>query len=250
MGEILSYRDFLKTYKTRGYRIKHLEFYKNLFPIMANKTLAGIIGDLICDGHLQGDPKWRVDFTSKSKIELKRFEKTINKIFKVKGKIRECKTNKFGKTFNLGINCSPIARILMLCGAPKGQKVLTPFDLPCWITKNKECFRVFCRRMFTCEGSIMHEKSRKWPQIRLDMWKAKPLLKDGCNFIKNVCNYMEKYFKVKSTITLPNKESQRKDGVVTKPIRIYIFKDSVLNFYNEIGFDGNKQKDLKTFIPK
>jgi len=54
MGIILIYNDFLKTYKTRGYRIKHLDKYKHLFPIQANSKLAGITADLMGDGHLQG----------------------------------------------------------------------------------------------------------------------------------------------------------------------------------------------------
>ena len=56
MGKILIYSDFLKTYKTRGYRLNHLENYKKYFPIKASPVLAGIVADLICDGHLQGDP--------------------------------------------------------------------------------------------------------------------------------------------------------------------------------------------------
>jgi hypothetical protein len=250
MGVILRYNDFLKTYKTRGYRINHLESYKDLFPIKSNKILAGIIADLMCDGHLQGNPKWRIDFTSKSKSELKRFEGTIKTLFNKTGKIRECKTNKYGKTYNMGINCSPVARILLLCGVPQGQKVLTPFGAPEWILKDKECFRIFCKRMFSCEGSIMHEKTRRMPQVRLDMWKAESLLEDGFKFINGICSKMDRYFGIKSTITFPNSRSVRKDGIITKPIRVYILGESMLKFCDKIGFEGDKQKSLKALIPK
>ncbi len=57
MGVIIRYKELLNTYKTRGHRIRHLERYKKLFPIKSSPLLAGIVGDLICDGHLQGDPK-------------------------------------------------------------------------------------------------------------------------------------------------------------------------------------------------
>lgn len=175
MRVILRYKEFLETYKTRSYRIKHLEKYKDLFPIKANKTLAGIVADLIGDGHLQGDPIWRIDFTSKSIKELRRFEKEIYSIFQIKGTIRECKSNTFGKTYNIGINCSPIARILYLIGVPNGQKVLKKFDIPLWIKNDKECFRRFCQRLFSCEGTLMNEKDRNFPRIRLEMWKSQKI---------------------------------------------------------------------------
>lgn len=133
--------------------------------------MAGVVADLMGDGHLQGAPIWRVDFTSKSIKELKRFEKTINLLFNKKGVIRSCNSNKYGKTYNIGINCSPVSRILLLCGVPQGQKVLTNFIVPKWILSDKECFKKFCQRLFTCEGSILKETDRK-PRIRLEMWKS------------------------------------------------------------------------------
>jgi len=175
MGCILSYKDFLKTYKTRGYRLKHLEGYASLFPVLASPGLAGIVADLMGDGHLQADPKWRIDFTSKEINELNRFDKEMNFLFNTKGKIRKCTSNKYS-TYNLAINSSPISRILFLCGVPSGQKVLTSFSIPKWIIDDKECFRRFCQRLFTCEGSINHD-GRKTPQIRLEMFKSEELIK-------------------------------------------------------------------------
>jgi hypothetical protein len=61
---------------------------------------------------------------------------------------------------------------------------------------------------------------------------------------------MDKYFSIKSTITFPNSKSVRKDGIITKPIRIYILGESVLKFCDKIGFEGDKQKSLKALIPK
>ena len=71
----------LGTYKTRSHRIRHLKDYEKFFPIKKSEVLAGIFGDLICDGHLQGHPKWRFDFTSKDKKELEYFEGRIFSIF-------------------------------------------------------------------------------------------------------------------------------------------------------------------------
>jgi len=250
MGEILSYRKFLKTYKTRGHRIRHLENYKYLFPINSNPPLAGIVGDLIGDGHLQADPKWRMDFTSKNIGELKRFEKEISCLFGVYGKIRACSSNKYGKTHNLAVNSAPVARILWLCGVPPGQKVLNPFGIPNWIKKDKSCFKRFCQRIFTCEGGLSHEKTRKMPRIRLEMWKSIHLIEDGQKFMKDISLLMSKYFKINSTVLVQNKENLRKDGIITKPIRLSLLSDSIIKFYDKIGFEGAKQKSLKALISK
>jgi len=247
MGQILRYNDFLKTYKTRSHRINHLKNYEWLFPINANPLLAGVVADLICDGHLQGDPKWRIDFTSKNIEELKRFEENMFSLFKVNGRIRECIYNNFSKSYNIGINCSPIARILFLCGVPFGEKVLKNFDIPKWIKEDKECFRVFCRRVFTCEGGLVHLE-RKIPQIRMNIWKSEKLLKREEKFTSNLCKLMKKYFDIDSTIRLQKPRLNRKDKILTRPIRIYIFNKSVIKFFKEIGFEGEKQKSLKAII--
>jgi|GEM_PF-1028334 len=247
MGQILRYRDFLNTYKTRSHRIRHLKDYEWLFPICSSPKLAGIVADLICDGHLQGDPKWRMDYTSKNIEELKRFESNMFSLFKVNGKIRECKYNNYSKSYNIGVNCSPVARILLLCGVPSGQKVLQKFGIPKWVKENKECFREFCKRVFTCEGGIVHD-GRKIPQIRMQIWKSEELLKRGDEFTENLCKLMKKYFRIDSTLRLQKPRLNRKDKILSRPIRIYIFNKSTIKFFEEVGFDGEKQKTLKALL--
>lgn len=245
MGIIVRYRDLLETYKTRSHRIRHLENYKKFFPLKSSEVLAGIVGDLISDGHLQGDPKWRIDFTSKNIPELNDFERRMNLLFETSGKIRECRTNKFGKTFNLGINCSPIARVLLLSGVPDGQKVLKDFSIPDWIKKDKKCFREFCKRVFSCEGCIMHEPRRKLPQIRLELWKAQGIKN---SLMHELASYLNKHFNIKSTLKVQKSFNKRKDGVITRPIRLYIVGESIKIFFKEVGFEGWKQDRLRDIM--
>lgn len=247
MGVILRYKDILKTYKTRGHRLRVLEKYKKVFPISSSPLLAGLIGSLIGDGHLQREPKWRMDFTSKNRNELKNFGGRIELLFEVNGKIRECTSNNYSKSFNIGINCSPVARILFLVGVPAGQKVLTKFKVPKWIISDKECFREFCRYFFGCEGTIMND-GRKIPQIRLEHWKSESLFESGKLFVEEICLYLEKYFGINTTITSPKQRGKRTDGIITRPIKIYIFGDSVIKFCKEIKFSNHKQKSLKALL--
>jgi len=250
MGLILRYKDLLDTYKTRGYRIRHLKNYKSLFPLKSSPLLSGIIGDLMGDGSLQGDPIWRFDFTSKNISELEYFKKRIKELFGVEGKIRKCTTNNYAKSYNLGINCSPVSRVLFKVGVPSGQKVLQNFSIPNWIKGDKECFREFCKQFFSCEASIMHEKSRKTPQIRLENWKSEKLHKQGNKLINELSKNLKKYFDIKTTITFPKQRGNRKDGVVTCPTKIYVLGDSVKKYFEEIGFSNYKQEKMKKILKK
>lgn len=70
---LLTKRDVLKTYKSKVAGLKVLEKYDSWFPVYLSPELAGVIGDIMGDGHLQGVSKWRLDYTSKSLDELNRF---------------------------------------------------------------------------------------------------------------------------------------------------------------------------------
>jgi len=247
MGLILKYSDVLETYKTRGYRNNRLAEHKHLFPVLASPELAGIVADLIGDGSLQSGNIWKIDFVSKSKKELYRFNKEINNLFGVNGRIRNCSSNMFGKTYITSICNAPIARILYLCGVPSGAKVLQKFSVPAWIKEDKDCSRRFLQRIFSCEGTIMHERNRKTPQIRIDMWKSQNII-DKDLFMIGIASILKEHFKINSHISKINNFNKRKDGLTTQPTRLYLFGNSMLRFYKQIGFEGEKQRLLKKLL--
>jgi hypothetical protein len=47
------------------------------------------------------------------------------KLFQVKGKVRLCTSNRFGKTYNYGVNNKMLSRIFYKLGVPSGCKVKT-----------------------------------------------------------------------------------------------------------------------------
>ena len=49
----INIKDVLKTYKLKGVGIKNLAKYKHWFPIKPCPRVAGIVADLMADGHLQ-----------------------------------------------------------------------------------------------------------------------------------------------------------------------------------------------------
>ena len=183
MKPILEIKDVLNTYKSQYHGIKAIEKYQSWFPLKPSPKLAGVIGDLMGDGHLQGGPKWRVDYTSKYEKELKRFDKEVFILFGVKGKIRKCTTNNYN-TKNLGINNKPLARTLKLIGTPAGAKVFIKFNIPYWILKDKENFRRFISRLFSCEACVdMNSKC-----IEIKMHKIKILLMMESSFLIQLKN--------------------------------------------------------------
>lgn len=241
--------DILKFFKSKFHGRNSINNHSHWFPVRSSPKLAGIVADLMCDGHLQGEPKWRFDFTSKSKNELKRFGREIFILFGIKGKIRPCKTNKFGKTFNFGVNCKLLSRILHFIGAPTGCKVKKEFLIPEWILKDKECSRVFIRRVFTCEGSVTVERNS--PFVGLEMWKAENLLDNGIKFFEQIKDNLNNFFGIKTTnVFLLGPPNLRKDGIKTRGIRLRIKRlDSLIKFWDEVKFqDPIKQNKLKQII--
>jgi len=83
-----------------------------------------------------------------------------------------------------------------------------------------------------------------------EFWKSEKLFNAGFRFVKDLCDLMEEYFNIAATITFPKNRNLRKDKIITRPIKIYILNKNVINFYREVGFDGDKQKSLKALINK
>jgi len=242
MKPLVTYEDVLRTYGLDVRAKVKLEPYEKLFPVYPSSALASIIADLMGDGHVQKSI-YRLDFTSKDKSELKRFGKVLFGLFGVKGKIRPCNTNRYGKTFNYGVNNTVITKILILAGAPRGEKVRNPFKVPSWILEDKECFRAFSRRLFDCECSIWSKHS---PGIAIEMWKEESLKKDATDFMNQIRFGLEQHFQIKpSVVYTPNTKCIRKDNILTKPFKFSIkSRDSICRFYKEVGFDC-KRKQFK-----
>lgn len=178
-----------------------------------------------------------MDFTSKNIQELKRFENVVFSLFGIRGKIRPCTGNKFGQTFNLGINNKLVTRILFLVGVPAGPKVKTKFSIPDWILEDKECFRTFVRRLFDCEGCVSVEGKNSF--MELCMYKSENLVENGFEFFHQLKKGLETFFGIKTMNIFINGQNMRKDGIKTLGLKLRIKKvEFLIQFYKEIGFDG------------
>tara|TARA_Y100000310_G_scaffold128273_1_gene127415 strand:+ start:664 stop:1407 length:744 start_codon:yes stop_codon:yes gene_type:complete len=246
MRNLLKKRDVLDTYKSEYHGKKALSNYQNWFPLQASQALAGIIADLMGDGHLQDSPKLRLDYTSKSITELRRFNHEMFGLFGIKGKIRKCTTN-LSNSSNFGINNKPLARTLKLLGVPTGAKVLKDFKIPSWILRDKQFFARFVNRLFSCEGCV--DTQSKCLEIK--MYKNVALIQEGMEFFETIKFYLDKHFNIKSTNPfLEGRTNLRKDGIKTKGVRLKIKnKFSLIKFQKYVGIeDPNKKEKLKGIL--
>ncbi|MBS3143896.1 hypothetical protein J4446_03425 [Candidatus Woesearchaeota archaeon] len=220
--------NFVNSYEIKECGFKAYEKYRCWFPVKPSERLAGIIADLMGDGHIQGNGPWRLDFTSKYKKELLRFENEIYSLFKVKGKIRPCTTNKYS-TYNYGVNCKPLIKILEICGAPSGAKVLKSFKISDWIINNKKYYKSFIKRLFLCEGHLGKN------EIKIEMAKAEYLIKDGINFMESIREKLKEFYGFNPTNIFIRKYKIRKDKIQTYGIQFKIKrKEEIPKFYNLI----------------
>lgn len=235
----------LPYYKSKEWLAKRIKQYPTIFPPKRSERLAGIVADLMGDGHLQAFSRWRIDYTSKYVHELKRFDKEIFDLFGIMGRIRRCTSNQYGETYIYSVNNKLLAVSLYLSGVPPGAKVLTRFKIPEWILFEKAYFRTFIRRLFSCEGYIDTDA------VAIDMAKSVELLEEGLEFFRQIKEYLYKYWKIVTTNPFVlSRKNIRKDDIVTHMIRLKIKrKESVKRFFENVGFDEKrKQKRLQQII--
>jgi hypothetical protein len=218
-----------------------LEPYKNLFPVKPSERLAGIIGDIFGDGHLQGPPFWRIDYTSSHLCELRRFGREVKLLFGVEGKPRPCRTNSWSSSWNYGVNCKTVARIIYLFGAPIGNKTNQTYNIPPWIAERREFFRRFIQRLFDCEGTIDTSRIR----VEIELWKREDLANAGLEFMKGLSCSLHEHFGIQCYRPfLTGGYNVRTDGSHSVGIKLRIPEREVQKFVHEIGFE-TKIKRMK-----
>jgi len=228
MKSILIFEDLFVLYKNCA---KIPVFAKKWFPVYPSEKLAELAGFLIGDGHIQGSPRWRIDFTSKDFGALNYVNILFFDLFGIKGTSRKCTTNAYG-TSNLGINCKPLARLLFLCGIPVGAKVEKDFSVPNWILFNKACFRAFIRAYFSCEASVGPDN-----RISLEHWKLMENTVSAQIFLSQIIFGLKEYFGICCAGPyLMSSQNKTKKGI-TRGVRLNIRRhNDLVAFTRLIGF--------------
>lgn len=215
---LVSKQDYISTYKSEFHGKKYADKYDHWFPVEASPGLAALIGDLTTDGHVQGHPKLRFDFTSASKNNLKMFEQRLLDLFDITGKIRENKTNPYSESFNYGVNSKPLTRILIECGVPTGSKVKTKFNIPKWIKDDKACFKAYIERAFTNDGSAFAGN----PRITFELSKEVSISQNLEEYMIEINNLLNQFYGISGSVFRRTKVNERKDGDRTVSIGLNI----------------------------
>jgi len=219
--------------------------------ILEKSNVAGIVADLISDGHLQIrkiDDKLKynyIGFFSEDRKQLEYFNKRIYRIFGIRGTIREWGFRKNGRSKACIVSNSNVVKILSKIGVPHGDKVSSQFKIPIWIKSgDREIQSSFIRRMMNCEGSIGYDKNSKRWEIRITMHKLADLENNGRKFLDDIRDIL-KNFEIETTRVFVNRKYTRpKDNKVVLSLTFKILrKNSILNYSKFIGFDSEYKKE-------
>lgn len=241
MRPIVSDYMYLRTFKRTGYGERYIEKHPDVLPLYPSELLAGIVADITADGHIG---KCIVQFISKNRDDLSCFQDRISKIFDVSGKIRISPSNPTVSECLIG--CNSISKILRLCGAPYGSKVLQEFEVPNWISNgNRKIKRAYLKRLFDCEGSVFFQGTRT--RIKFKMHKRMELKTNHEKYLNQIRKMLAE-FNIKTTKLTCAGYTLRKDYIKTIGLEFEILgtrktPTSVANYHKHIGFDNNEKKE-------
>lgn len=237
---LVTKEDYISTYNSEWHGRKYAEKHDSWFPVKETPELAGLVGDLTTDGHVQGDPKLRFDFTASDKEDIMLFEQRLDDLFGVTGKIRKNTTNPYSTSYNYGVNSKPLTRILIECGVPTGSKVKTKFGVPQWIREDPECFRAYIERAFTNDGSAFGDN----PRITYELSKEVSISENLVGYMESINHLLSKYWGISGSVFQRNKHNQRKDGDSTVGIGLNIRRrEAIKKFHNEFNITDQEMSE-------
>lgn len=197
-----------------------------------DRELVKLVSFLTCDGHLYKDLKGLSLYSNNNHI-LKKYENSIKKKFDIGGFYGL--TGGFGYCESYNVFNVNICKFLDSIGVPKGDKMITSFDVPNWIKKNREFSRTYLKIAFLCEG-CKYKASKNTERIQINLNKSEDLLNDGLKFM-NSLRYMLKQFGINTTkIRVSKGNVRKKDGKITKCMRFEIRANTTNKFIKEIGW--------------
>lgn len=242
---ILNFEKIANTYKVGipQNQFKKLRSQK-WAPIKENsqfaKTTAYVIGKVMGDGHL--DSNFTTSFISNNKKELKNLKILLSNVYNLNQKHCTIKERKsLGYSSILNIHDCLFGRILFCLGAPKGNKTKKAFLIPKWIFNSKNNSKSFLKGLLEDElTTIKIEKNNYSVSPILKMSKDKTLADNLEIFLKQIKFLLERFNVACSSIRCENTNKKTKSLY----IKIYRNKQNIINFYKNIGFGLNSEKNL------
>lgn len=200
-----------------------------------SKELAKIVSYLTFDGHLHKDLKGFLLSSSKLKV-FNDFNNLVNKQFNINFfKIQEVRHWGY-ISYNIRYFNTKVSKFLYLIGTPKGDKMITKFDVPCWIRKNKRFSKEYLKIAYYCEGSICKHSKNSY-RIDFNINKCEEILDDGLKFLESMKEMLYSFgIKTTKTYIMKREYKREKDSKITRLLRFNIKPESTDKFIKEIGW--------------
>ncbi len=203
----------------------------------SNEILAKIVALLTTDGHLQLDSRRGVfSFYSKQIEEVKQFQQYCKEVFGITG---SCHEDRRGNNlrYKLFFSNKKISAYLKQYGVPVGNKTNIPFKVPSWIYKGKsEVKKAYLQSIYDAEGSIFCESSGRW-RLTYTMNKNEELITDAMEYFRQIKSMLLE-FGVKTSGIRLSAGNKRKDGSLSKTLKIEIRPSHISAFSYNIGFSS------------
>lgn len=206
-------------------------------PFKPNEKLASLLGHILGDGCIKTREE-NVDYTNKSKDLTEEFKLIIRELFGIEPKENFNKVREFYEVYPP----KTIAKFLVLCGFPKGEKVKQVLTIPEWIKNGSREIRIaFIRALFDDEGTVLNNVKNH--SIGFGMNKKNSLLEAHKKFMEDIREILF------SIGIQPNPIFVRKQPFDSTSLGFNIFgRYNLIKFLQNVGFSdhGKQQKLIKT----
>jgi intein/homing endonuclease len=201
-------------------------------PFEPNKELASLFGHILGDGCIKTKEE-NAYYTNKSKDLIEEFKAIVKKLFGIIVKENFNEVREFYEVYPP----KTIAKLLVLCGFPKGEKVNQVINIPNWIKEGSNEIKVaFIRALFDDEATVINSKGNR--MISFGMNKKKSLLEAHKDFVKDIQQILL------SLGVRSNKIFTRKQPGDSIQVGFHIYRRyNLIKYLENIGFTDRKKRE-------
>ncbi len=203
-------------------------------PFETNKKLASLLGHILGDGCIKSKEE-NVYYTNKSKELIEEVKIIIKELFGIDAKENFNREREFYELYPPKI----VAKFLVLCGFPKGEKTKQELYIPDWVKNGSDEIKsAFIRSLFDDDSSVINSKRNC-------------VISFGLNKMKSLANshraFMEDIRQILLSLGLyPNEIFARKQPGDFIQLGFHMYgRYNLIKFLEKIGFTHKgKQQNL------
>ena len=214
--------------------------------------LIRIMGFIFGDGHITNN-RQRIIFTG-NEIALREVKKDLRKLgFEGSPIAHKTLRNTIrgrefvGTTTFFHVDSKPFALLLEFLGAPIGDKIVTPYQVPEVVANgNRLIKREFLRALFGCEGYSPKIKKKNFEAVTVRMHKSSELRKNMEEFFDQISQLLLE-FDVDSYAHIEPLGYVRKDGKRPECHSLILgsSNENLFKFFSRVGYAFEKEKIQK-----